>query len=53
VAIVYRTCQPTIIETRGGVLEVEFSTTDFKKFSNIQLIGPAEKVFEGDLPDAP
>jgi len=53
VAIVYRTCQPTIIETRGGLLEVQFSTTDFKKFSNIQLIGPAEKVFEGDLPDAP
>lgn len=38
--------QETIIEAKGGTLKVHFDY-DGKTFSNIQLIGAAEKVFEG------
>ncbi len=52
VAVTDKTGLPTTIQTRGGVLRVQFETKDFKNFSNILLIGPAEKVFEGDFPAA-
>jgi len=38
---------PCTIETKGGNLEVRYQTNDFSFFTNIHLIGPAEKVFEG------
>jgi diaminopimelate epimerase len=36
------------VQTPGGELEVKFERTE-KGFQNIHLIGPAEKVFEGDI----
>ncbi len=36
------------IETLGGKLEVWFNRTN-EDFTNVYLIGPAEKVFEGDI----
>lgn len=40
----------TEIEVKGGTLRVEYQTSDFKHFTKIRLIGPAEKVFEGHWP---
>jgi diaminopimelate epimerase len=37
------------IKTLGGKLAVEFEQIDERKFKNIFLIGPAEKVFEGQI----
>ena len=39
---------PVAIRTRGGNLQVSFEKDDKGGFKNIYLIGPAEKVFEGD-----
>jgi diaminopimelate epimerase len=36
------------VQTKGGLLSVEFEK-DGKHYSNIWLIGPAEKVFEGTI----
>ena len=36
------------VETKGGQLAVEFDKID-SRFENIWLIGPAQKVFEGDI----
>lgn len=36
------------IQTKGGLLNVEFDRTE-EGFKNVWLIGPAEKVFEGDI----
>ena len=36
------------VETKGGQLAVEFDKID-GRFENIWLIGPAQKVFEGDI----
>lgn len=38
---------PVQVKTRGGNLQVSFETTDQQRFSNIYLIGPAKRVFEG------
>jgi diaminopimelate epimerase len=35
------------IQTKGGVLGVSFQTEDRQHFTNIHLIGPAVKVFDG------
>ncbi len=40
---------PVNLITKGGPLKVKFETSDFKTFTNIWLIGKAEKVFEGDF----
>ena len=37
------------IKTRGGGLTVEFEQVDKGKFQDIYLIGPAEKVFDGQI----
>ena len=39
---------PVAIRTRGGNLQVSFEKDGKGGFKNIYLIGPAEKVFEGD-----
>lgn len=36
------------VQTKGGMLNVEFDKTG-KGYENIWLIGPADKVFEGDI----
>ena len=36
------------IQTKGGNLEVRFNRTE-KFFSNVFLIGPAVKVYEGSI----
>jgi diaminopimelate epimerase len=38
---------PQQIQTKGGVLSVQFTTDDQQRFTNIHLIGPALKVFDG------
>lgn len=38
------------VGTKGGKLTVEFDRIDDGAYSNIWLCGPAEKVFEGDVP---
>lgn len=43
----------TILDACGGTLQVEYQTSDFKTFTNIRLIGPAEKVFEVQWPLLP
>ena len=40
---------PVSIETLGGSLSVEFTSSQSGIFEEIYLIGPAKKVFEGDL----
>jgi len=37
------------VETRGGILKVDFRQTGPDSFSDIWLIGPAENVFEGTV----
>jgi diaminopimelate epimerase len=39
----------TTIETKGGRLEVSFVVNEEGHFTNVTLIGPAEKVFSGEL----
>jgi diaminopimelate epimerase len=39
---------PVKIETKGGILSVSFEVID-NQFTNIYLIGPATKVFEGSI----
>lgn len=39
---------PEEIQTLGGTLKVEFEKND-SRFTNVYLIGPAEKVFEGEI----
>jgi len=39
---------PVKIETKGGTLSVSFEVTD-NQFTNVYLIGPAMKVFEGSI----
>lgn len=46
-AVLDRKSNPCIIETKGGKLEVRYHTNDFTHFTDIHLIGPATKVFEG------
>jgi diaminopimelate epimerase len=38
---------PIVIETLGGRLQVDFVATSAQAFEQIFLIGPAQKVFEG------
>jgi diaminopimelate epimerase len=38
---------PAHIHTKGGLLQVSFQTEDKKQFTDVHLIGPAVKVFEG------
>jgi diaminopimelate epimerase len=40
---------PIDIETLGGSLQVSFDKTEESCFDNVFLIGPAEKVFEGQI----
>lgn len=40
---------PVKISTRGGELSVDFEKLESGGFTNIYLIGPAEKVFEGAI----
>ncbi len=40
---------PIHINTLGGRLQVSFQTTDHQTFTDIYLIGPAVKVFEGEV----
>lgn len=48
-AYIYRQSHRTRfeIETRGGRLEVSFSTPDGLRFGDIRLTGPAKKIFSG------
>ena len=41
---------PTRIQTLGGELRVSFRQTGPRQFNDIYLIGPARKVFEGEIP---
>lgn len=38
------------VQTRGGTLHVEYDRLGEEEYKNIWLVGPAEKVFEGDIP---
>lgn len=40
---------PVTIKTKGGDLSVEFKSGQSGAFQDIYLVGPAKKVFEGDL----
>lgn len=40
---------PIAIKTKGGILSVEFKSGQSGTFKEIHLIGPAKKVFQGDL----
>jgi diaminopimelate epimerase len=40
---------PVAIKTKGGTLSVEFKSGQSGTFQEIHLIGPAKKVFQGDL----
>jgi diaminopimelate epimerase len=40
---------PVAIKTLGGNLQVSFSKTEGNTYSNIYLIGPAKRVFEGQI----
>ena len=39
----------TNIETKGGPLTVSYETSDYIQFNNIRLIGPATRVFRGEI----
>ncbi|MBC7922541.1 MAG: diaminopimelate epimerase [Ferruginibacter sp.] len=41
---------PVRIQTLGGELQVSFRQTGPQQFTDVYLIGPARKVFEGELP---
>ncbi len=45
----YGHSSPVSITTLGGSLKVSFKPTGIHSFSDIFLIGPAEKVFEGEI----
>lgn len=38
-----------VVNTRGGQLQVRFSTPDSQNFRDILLTGPARRVFEGEI----
>lgn len=40
---------PIIVETLGGTLEVDFNEANKGEFDDIYLIGPATKVYEGEV----
>jgi len=40
---------PVIVKTKGGELSVEFKSGQSGTFLEIYLVGPAKRVFEGDL----
>jgi len=40
---------PVSIHVPGGELEIKFNKTTEKDFTDIWLIGPADKVFEGEI----
>jgi diaminopimelate epimerase len=40
---------PVTIKTLGGNLQVAFQARSAEEFTDIYLIGPAQKVFEGAL----
>lgn len=40
-------CSATEIETRGGMLHVQFTKKNETEFQNIWLMGPAQQTFEG------
>ncbi len=40
---------PIQIHTKGGLLNVTFHTEDKQSFTDVHLIGPAVKVFEGNF----
>jgi len=44
-----QTIRDTTIDTKGGALAVTYDTLDFIRFENIRLIGPAERVFQGEI----
>lgn len=50
-AYIYRQSHRTRfeLETRGGRLEVSFSTPDGLRFEDIRLTGPAKKIFSGTI----
>jgi diaminopimelate epimerase len=50
-ASAFHACKsPVVVNTRGGNLTVEFNHSPQKnEFTHIYLVGPARKVFEGDL----
>jgi diaminopimelate epimerase len=37
------------VQTRGGILSVDFETTDNRRFTNVQLSGSANRVFCGEI----
>ena len=47
-AILHQNATTCTIETKGGYLEVRYRTNDFQLFTDIHLIGPANRVFDGN-----
>lgn len=45
----YRGFNQVKVNTKGGILSVEFNKTDDNQFENIWLCGPAAFVFKGDI----
>ncbi len=44
-----QTIRETHIHTAGGDLRVSYQTNDFEQFRDIWLMGPAKRVFEGEI----